>query len=122
MSSIKRVELPFYTSTDTACTEKLANLEKKYNIEICFSNSDALFCDPKLTSAGFINAVTNCSDPHSPTGNEMGFSSVDAMIATNLKSNGNIFCPLINKTIGEIVLEDVSWNNSRPKDAFDSKI
>lgn len=91
---IRVVEFPFYTLTSSAQT-RLERLKKKYGVDYKFSKDDAL----KETVKGLVTATTNCSDPHAATGNEMGFSSVDAAIASNLKSKGNIFSPLLNPKI-----------------------
>ena len=34
--------------------------------------------------SGYMNALTNCADPHAQIGNEGGYSSVDAAIASNI--------------------------------------
>jgi hypothetical protein len=89
---IKAVELPFYDKD-----QDIINICEKHGIECKFSTDDAL----KRTHPSFVTATTNCADPHAMAGNEMGYSSVDASIAENLKSKANIFSPLINKLIGE---------------------
>jgi hypothetical protein len=89
---IKFVELPFYEYN-----QSIADVCQKHQIECKFSEDDAL----KVTHPKYVNAITNCADPHAITGNEMRYSSVDAAIAENLKSKANIFSPIINQLIKE---------------------
>jgi len=89
---IKFVELPFY-----GYNKSIADVCQKHQIECKFSEDDAL----KRTHPEYVNAITNCADPHAITGNEMRYSSVDAAIAMNLKSKANIFTPIINQLIKE---------------------
>lgn len=43
--------------------------------------------DAFLPKEGYVNAVTNCGDPHAMPGNEGGHSSTDATISTNANLN-----------------------------------
>lgn len=126
-SQIKRIELPFYEKeygnnvvqpeTKAAIT-RIRNLCVSANIVFSTDAEDAL----KPTSK-YITATTNCSDPHAPTGNEMGHNnSVDATIAENLQHKGNNFNPCLNTamkqsyvTINHLPLEKIKRLPSAPK-------
>lgn len=89
---IKRIELPFFDpcfSINAVCA--------KYNVELKYSKDDAL----KNTRRGYTTATTNNADPHSMTGNKMGFGSVDGAIAENLSGKAIKFSPIINKLMKE---------------------
>ena len=45
--------------------------------------------DPFLVVDGYVNATTNCADPHAMIGNEGGHSSVDASISCNANLNNH---------------------------------
>ena len=45
--------------------------------------------DPFLLVEGYVNATTNCADPHAMIGNEGGYSSVDASISCNANLNNH---------------------------------
>lgn len=112
---IRSIELPFFKCRPCD-SGRLKNFESKYGIEIFLSTKDAL--EPSTTK-GLIVSTTNCGDNHavcgkqsfinrgvsycnlSILGNEMNFSSVDAAIAENLESKGNIFSPNINLSMSE---------------------
>lgn len=89
---IKRLELCHYGDSPI---DKLKDVCNKIGIKLKISRDDAL----KKTSGRLITAVTNCADPHAAFGNEMGFSSVDAMIAENLEGKGHAFNPCLNATM-----------------------
>lgn len=111
---IKRIELPFYREQNTARGKELLNeiaaLCKKQNIEFASTMDDAL-----AQTSSFKTATTNCADPHARTGNEMGYSSVDAAIAQNLKRKGNNFSPICNRKMGEAY---VTINHYAPPKPF----
>ena len=89
---IKALEFPFYHFD-----QRVEQICKEYDVECWFNTDDALkHSDPRL-----LMATTNCSDPHSVTGNEMNYQSVDAAIAENLWSKANKFSPVINSAISE---------------------
>lgn len=92
---IKMIELPFYESDD-----EIIALCKRNGVDCIFTRDDAL----KSTFKNLIIATTNCADPHSVFGNEMGYSSVDAAIATNLKGSGHKFNPQLNKLMHEVFI------------------
>lgn len=119
MAFIKKIELPFYKARPSDA-ERLENFQSKFPIEVIFSSNDAL--QHSSSKEGLIVATTNCGDNHAACGkltelfrcfcglhkislyflgNEMSFGSVDAAIAENLESKGNIFCPNINLSITE---------------------
>ncbi len=96
-SQIKRIELPFYREASTQSTlNAIEALCKKHNIEFASTTDDAL-----APTSSYKTATTNCSDPHAPTGNEMGYCSVDAAIAQNLLRKGNNFSPICNSKMGQ---------------------
>lgn len=120
---IKHIELPFYKFRPCD-TKRLENFKSKYAIDVSFSSNDALKHSP---TKGLIVSTTNCGDNHAVcgkiidrfsfhfsdelffwfvfSGNEMEFCSVDAAIAENLKSRGNIFSPNINLFMTEEYIE-----------------
>ncbi|WP_298623883.1 hypothetical protein [uncultured Legionella sp.] len=73
--------------------------------------------DPFKPEDGYVNATTNCADPHAMPGNEGGASSVDACISYNANINNHnaalnkdiqlrvtpefIFSPMANKVLEE---------------------
>lgn len=90
--SIKRIELPFFDqnpSIDLVCS--------KYNVELAYSMDDAL----KKTHSEYTTATTNSADPHTITGNKIGFGSVDGAIAENLSGKAIKFSQIINKLMKE---------------------
>jgi hypothetical protein len=65
---------------------RIENLVRSLNIEWGgASDEDAL-----KQEKGYINATTNCADPHAMPGNEGGPSSVDACISYNANINNHI--------------------------------
>ncbi|XP_037044739.1 uncharacterized protein LOC119080465 [Bradysia coprophila] len=98
MSAIKKIELPFYECRPCDA-KRLENFQSKFAIEVIFSANDAL--KQSFSKEGLIVSTTNCGDSHAVCGNEMQFGSVDAAVAENLESKGNIFCPNINLSITE---------------------
>lgn len=80
LGKMKRLELPF--SHQPGASEILQNIEQlTTQLGLAWGgtpNEDAL-----MPRAGFINATTNCADPHAMIGNEGGHQSVDASISTN---------------------------------------
>lgn len=89
---IKRIELPFFDQNphiDCVCS--------KYDVELKYSTDDAL----KSTRREYMTATTNSADPHSTTGNKMGFGSVDGAIAENLAGKAIKFSPIINQSMKE---------------------
>ena len=84
---IKAFEFTFYDHF-----HEIDRLCERYGIECKWSKEDSL----KSTHPNQITATTNCADPHSVTGNEMNFSSIDATIGENILSKGFKFSPIIN--------------------------
>lgn len=98
MTMIEKIELPFYKCRPCDA-KRLKDFQLKFATEIIFSSNDAL--QASFSEKGLIVSTTNCGDNHAVCGNEMEFGSVDAAIAENLESKGNIFCPNINLAITE---------------------
>lgn len=95
-SQIKRIELPFYFDYSD---QNMMQILKEINT-LCQHNGVEFnsTCEDALAQTSkYITATTNCSDPHVPTGNEMGYMSVDAAIAENLQGKGNKFNPILNR-------------------------
>lgn len=101
------IEFPFYTED-----KRISDLCANHRVKCNFSKEDALSPNP----SGFMTATTNCSDPHAATGNEMGYSSVDASIANNLLDKGNDFSPLLNPFMKDATLT----NKHSPSMFFES--
>ena len=75
---VKQIELPFSTG-DASTLKKIETLIKDLGIQWGgTSTEDALAPRP-----GYVNAITNCGDPHAMIGNEGRYSSVDAAISSN---------------------------------------
>lgn len=92
---IKRVELPFFDPNPN-----IAHVCSKHDIELKYSTDDAL----KNTRWIYTTATTNSADPHSMTGNKMGFGSVDGAIAENLNGKAVKYSAVINKAMKECFL------------------
>ena len=92
-NQIKSFEFPFYQSDQH--TKQLSKLCKKHSVECRLTKYDA------LQQTHLKTATTNCADPHAVAGNEMGYSSVDAAIAENIKSKAKKFSPIINTEMKE---------------------
>lgn len=89
---IKRIELPFFDENphiNCVCS--------KYDVELKYGKDDAL----KKTQLEYTTATTNSADPHTTTGNKMGFGSVDGAIAENLGGKAIKFSPIINQLMKE---------------------
>lgn len=101
LNNIKRISLPFYDNSKDAqdIRDEIIKLCQENGMDCEFNQEDAL--KPK---EGFTTATTNCADPHAPTGNEMGYSSVDAAICENIDNKGNTFSPVLNKKMGAEVI------------------
>lgn len=96
-NTLKRIELPFFDpcpSIDLVCSA--------YNVELKYSKDDAL----KSTRRGYTIATTNSADPHTMTGNKMGFGSVDGAIAENLRGKAVKFSPIINQLMKECFVKN----------------
>lgn len=87
---IGMIEFPFAPNNKEQ-RSKLQALCKEHSIQCTFTKDDIL--KPR---EGYMVALTNCADPHAPTGNEMGYQSVDAAIATNLEHQARDFSPVTN--------------------------
>ena len=118
-SQIKRVAFPFYSDGNCTPEEKqqIAQIKKEiitlcqqHKIEAVFSNEDAL---KPSENENLKTAVTNCSDPHAFTGNEMGDEkgpapSVDAMVARNIERELNNFNPALNEAMTQEYISVIS--------------
>ena len=105
--NIRSFEFPFYKSNP-----QIMSLCAKYSIDCRFSFDDAL----KQPHPNLMTATTNCADPHAVTGNEMGYSSVDAAIAQNLKSKANKWSPVLNTKMSEEFIELTFFQTRDNKD------
>ena len=82
LGAVRAIELPFSASYDSDATAVLGRIKSLVtNMRLQWMGAepkDALTLRP-----GYINALTNCGDPHAMIGNEGWYGSVDAMIRTN---------------------------------------
>ncbi|CAL8109539.1 unnamed protein product [Orchesella dallaii] len=104
LNTIKHVELPFY-KIDPNSLKRIKDFKTRYGVDIIASTNDALKQTRTSGTKRLITATTNCGDNHAACGNEMGYSSVDAAIAENLVSKGNIFSANINTMMSEGYIE-----------------
>lgn len=77
LGKIKRIELPF--SSRDGNLDEIRTLVNSIGLEWGGAPNEDVF-SPHPT---YVNACTNCADPHAMIGNEGGRSSVDANMATN---------------------------------------
>ena len=88
---VSRVSLPFSAGTPGGAD---SDLIKQYDplLKAIHAQCDRLGLtwggaqieDALKPVSGYVNALTNCADPHAQIGNEGGYSSVDAAIASNI--------------------------------------
>ncbi|OGT49856.1 MAG: hypothetical protein A3F17_04290 [Gammaproteobacteria bacterium RIFCSPHIGHO2_12_FULL_41_15] len=99
-NKIKSIELPYFPN-NPILKEPIERLCASHSIQLTFGCNDAL--NPvDIPDRQRVLASTNCGDGHvQPCGNEMGFSSVDAAMASNLRFLGNDFSLLLNRRIRE---------------------
>src|SRR5690606_26696662 len=72
---------------------RIENLTQKLGLDWGGAdNKDAL-----APQEGYVNATTNCADPHAMIGNEGRYGSIDAMLSTN--ADLACFNPAYNDTI-----------------------
>ncbi|KTC68775.1 hypothetical protein Lbir_2308 [Legionella birminghamensis] len=93
IGKIKRLELPFSGSIqgnlpkplgfDDTLTQ-IGEIVGKLGLEWGGTPSDDAFAPRQnINNKNYVVACTNCGDPHAMTGNEGGYSSVDAAMASN---------------------------------------
>ena len=95
LGKIKSLELPYSAAppeTD-AIIERIEQLAQKLGLAWQGADKEDFF----LPREGYVNATTNCGDPHAMIGNEGNYGSVDAAISTN--SNVSHFNPVVNEGI-----------------------
>jgi hypothetical protein len=95
LGKVGRIELPFSASPPHSdpIINRIKTLVENLNLGWGGTPSEDAF----VTRVGFINATTNCADPHAMIGNEGGYSSVDAAIASN--ADVSFFNPAFNTQI-----------------------
>lgn len=99
LGQIARIELPFsQQGNDFRFAASLGNIKLQLATLGLVWGGDG-FVDALTPTPGYVNAVTNCGDPHAFIGNEGGYSSVDAMIASNCPKSG-LLNPGANADIG----------------------
>jgi len=128
LRKIQAIELPFCEiariygealdeDSKTIMTLYHNALDKIEEQEMLFVDDRADCLSPLQNGAKeYITATTNCADPHVVMGNEMGYASVDAMIAQNLVGKGRTFSPYLNGKMKEKYLEKSSFRAATPPD------
>ena len=79
---IKYLELPFSEGDNNVAMDYIKRYCGRHSITFIGNGAMVDVLTP-IESKGTILAVTNCADPHAAIGNEGGYESVDAAIATN---------------------------------------
>lgn len=95
LGKIKSLELPYSAvppETD-AIIERIEHLAQKLGLAWQGAANEDVF----LPREGYVNATTNCGDPHAMIGNEGDYGSVDAAISTN--ANVSHLNPVVNEGI-----------------------
>ena len=83
-SYVKYLELPLSNDGGPELMKRIYNACQTLNIT--FMGSPIVDALAPVENENVILAVTNCADPHAAIGNEGGYSSVDAAIASNTQS------------------------------------
>jgi hypothetical protein len=87
IAKIARIELPFSDQyKDTVFKSTLDEIKTAVE-KLGLSWGGAPNQDVFTPCEGYVNACTNCGDPHAMIGNEGGYTSVDAMISSNADVN-----------------------------------
>lgn len=96
LGKVGRLELPFSDSNDPAIRHLLQRIESLVTtLELQWGGTPME--DVYMPRAGYVNASTNCGDPHAMTGNEGGHASVDAAMSSN--ASLDVLNPAFNEHI-----------------------
>lgn len=96
LGKIKRIDFPF--SHDENHSQTIREIKEIITKQLFLECCDMTMKDAFEECPGYINATTNCGDPHAMIGNEGRYESVDAAMASNME-NPNILNPAFNDCI-----------------------